>query len=657
MKIGPFGFIFRSLLRHVSLTRHISLGHLLRSFGLAQLLRLVGALLGVYLRSQWLSRSLLGTERAFRRMYGHILAQGLPAAYAPAASAWARRGQRRFSFLGQLALAVSVLLVGWFYLPPRAPAPAATLSLQSLPPQSVQPVSSPAQAAESSPAIPGVEQRAPAALPPLPTAAVLQTIPAVEPAPPASPAAGPQESSDSAVAVAALVERVAQLAEQTQPKTPPQPPVARVLDLRPAAQQNPPAATAADLSQAVADAAAAVAEAAPAEASEAPEPAEAAAPVPVEPASEESAPLVLALSSEPVAADTGLTVARTPLPAPVADSAPAAAPVPALSFSSRPPLAGMSLIREEIEEARTSQSFEVDRIPSPASPTASQANAAPVAASGGLLAPGGLWPAFTPPAPAEGDHYWLGLSFPSGSNQLYSPGYQFGSTAGGRYRIHHGVDTPNPAGTPVLAGAAGEVIHAGPDNPTLLGPYNNFYGNSVVIRLDQPLITPEGERDVYILYGHLLNVTVERGQRVQAGDFVGGVGMTGIAIGPHLHLEVRVGQNSYQHTLNPALWMRPLPNTGTVAVRLLSADGRTWPGARLGLLRYDANGGRWVRTIETYPQQENIGPDPVWGENGALSNIPAGEYYIVGRINGEKVGQNISVRSGETTFVELRTQQ
>jgi hypothetical protein len=122
-------------------------------------------------------------------------------------------------------------------------------------------------------------------------------------------------------------------------------------------------------------------------------------------------------------------------------------------------------------------------------------------------------------------------------------------------------------------------------------------------------------------------------------------------------MEVRIGQDSYLHTVNPALWMRPAAYTGTVAVRLLSATGRTWPGVQISVYRYEETGIRWYRVIETYPEQESIGPDPSWGENGALSHIPAGNYFISGYVNGEEVRQDITVRDGETTFVELRTQQ
>lgn len=324
-------------------------------------------------------------------------------------------------------------------------------------------------------------------------------------------------------------------------------------------------------------------------------------------------------------------------------------PVPSLGafprFSSRPPMGGLEVLREEIDKARASQSFQVD-----------------AAAETGLPArpvgePGSLWPTFEVPHSASVEHFWLEPPFPGGFNQLYSPGYQFGSTGGGRYRIHHGIDIGNPVGTPVLASASGVVVHAGPDNPTLLGPYNDFYGNSVVIRLDRKLTTARGEQEVYVLYGHLVSVEVQEGQWVGAGDFLGGVGMTGIAIGPHLHLEVRVGQNSYLHTVNPALWMRPAAYAGTIVVRLLSENGRTWPGAQLSLFRYEEGGARWYRVIETYPELESIGPDPAWGENGALGHVPAGSYHITANVNGEKVGLDVTVQAGETTFVELRTNQ
>ena len=239
------------------------------------------------------------------------------------------------------------------------------------------------------------------------------------------------------------------------------------------------------------------------------------------------------------------------------------------------------------------------------------------------LEPGRLWSAFVPLPASENDHFWVGNPFlPSAPNQVGSPNYQFGSTAGDRYRPHHGLDMANPMGTTVLAAVEGEVVHAGPDDVELIGPYNNFYGNTVVIRLDQRLAVGDGQLDVYLLYGHLSQVSATVGQHVTPPDVVGAVGMTGIAIGPHLHVEMRLGANTYRHSVNPYLWLRPRDNNGAVAVRVLTADGRTWPGARLTLARFEGNQAVWARLIETYLDTENIGPDPAWGENGAMDGAP-----------------------------------
>ena len=275
-----------------------------------------------------------------------------------------------------------------------------------------------------------------------------------------------------------------------------------------------------------------------------------------------------------------------------------------------------------------------------------------------FVTPGRLWSNFQPRSAQESDHFWIDRPFPDFvGGQIASPSYQFGSTAGNRYRVHHGMDISNPSGTPVRAAVEGEVVHAGWDDPDILGPYGGFYGNAVVIRLDRRLPVAGGELDVFVLYGHLSEALAEKGQRVTPDDLIGRVGMTGIAIGPHLHVEVRLGANTYQHSVNPYLWVTPIGQTGAVAIRLLTADGRTWAGARVSLARYEGNRAVWARQIETYMDTENIGPDPAWGENGAMDSVPPGRYYVIAQVNGETVRTEIDVQAGQTTFVELRTQQ
>lgn len=269
-----------------------------------------------------------------------------------------------------------------------------------------------------------------------------------------------------------------------------------------------------------------------------------------------------------------------------------------------------------------------------------------------------LWSSFQPKPPEENDHFWVESPFQNTEfNKVAAPSYQFGSTAGGQYRPHHGIDIANYWGTPVQAGASGTVAFAGLDDPTPMGPYPNFYGNTVVIKLDRKLPVAGGELDVFVLYGHLSRVTVTQGQQVAPTDIVGEVGMTGIAIGPHLHFEIRVGENTYQNSVNPYLWLKPAPGEGAVAVRLITADGRSWPGARLTLARFENGRAVWGRLIETYLDNENIGPNPSWGENGAMGDVPAGYYVLIGNVNGEAVRAEFFVRDGQTTFVEIRTKQ
>jgi murein DD-endopeptidase MepM/ murein hydrolase activator NlpD len=89
---------------------------------------------------------------------------------------------------------------------------------------------------------------------------------------------------------------------------------------------------------------------------------------------------------------------------------------------------------------------------------------------------------------------------------------------------HKGIDFGASKGTPVHATADGTIIAAG-----AIAENNGKYGTTVII----------DHGDQRSLYAHLDSVNVKPGQRVQAGQLIGAVGETGLATGPHLHLEVR----------------------------------------------------------------------------------------------------------------------
>jgi murein DD-endopeptidase MepM/ murein hydrolase activator NlpD len=241
-------------------------------------------------------------------------------------------------------------------------------------------------------------------------------------------------------------------------------------------------------------------------------------------------------------------------------------------------------------------------------------------------------------ADSEGDLY-PGTYFP------------YGSTGGGRYHLHHGVDYMNPAGTPVLAAGAGTIIVAGNDLDTVYGLKADFYGNLVIQELDQRF---EGQ-PVYVLYGHLLEVMVEVGQHVDPGEMVGLVGATGVAIGNHLHLEVRLGANEYEATRNPVLWLDPEPGQGVLAGLVLDGQGRPIPEIPVTFFR-TTEPDKWWRQVQTYAEREVNGDDEL-GENFALGYVPAGDYLVKVKIGEKSYVQPVTVGAGEIAFAMITTEE
>jgi hypothetical protein len=89
--------------------------------------------------------------------------------------------------------------------------------------------------------------------------------------------------------------------------------------------------------------------------------------------------------------------------------------------------------------------------------------------------------------------------------------------------IHAGVDLAAPTGTPVEASGDGRVV---------LATERLLTGNTVVI---------EHLPGIYALYYHLDTIDVAPGELVTGKTVIGTVGASGLATGPHLHWEFRVG--------------------------------------------------------------------------------------------------------------------
>ncbi len=90
------------------------------------------------------------------------------------------------------------------------------------------------------------------------------------------------------------------------------------------------------------------------------------------------------------------------------------------------------------------------------------------------------------------------------------------------WRKHTGIDFAAPTGTAVRAVGDGTVEFAG---------QQNGYGNVIILKHRNSQET---------VYAHLSRIDVRVGQAVNQSQFIGAVGSTGWATGPHLHFELRV---------------------------------------------------------------------------------------------------------------------
>jgi murein DD-endopeptidase MepM/ murein hydrolase activator NlpD len=103
---------------------------------------------------------------------------------------------------------------------------------------------------------------------------------------------------------------------------------------------------------------------------------------------------------------------------------------------------------------------------------------------------------------------------------------------------HSGLDIAAPIGTPIVATADGVVSLV----------HNGMVLTGKTIMIDHGF----GLDSVYI---HMDEIHVEEGQRVQQGDLIGAIGMTGRTNGPHLHF----GISWYGARLDPQTVMAALP--------------------------------------------------------------------------------------------------
>ena len=248
------------------------------------------------------------------------------------------------------------------------------------------------------------------------------------------------------------------------------------------------------------------------------------------------------------------------------------------------------------------------------------------------------------------NHFWFARPFDNQFATWGSAYYPYGTNARGQYLWHQGMDIQNPFGTPILAVGDGVVVRAGPDDVEPYGPRVNFFGQAVLVQHT----TRWNDLPVFTLYGHVSKVLVKAGQIVTAGQVIAEVGQGGVALGPHLHLEVRVGSPGYQDARNPYLWMKPDPGYGVIVGRIVDARGYVVP-QQLVLLYRAAEPNRYWRETFTYPDNI-VKSDPAWGELFAFGDIPAGGYVVKTNLDGRVYTRPITVTDQATSFVSIEGQ-
>jgi murein DD-endopeptidase MepM/ murein hydrolase activator NlpD len=245
-------------------------------------------------------------------------------------------------------------------------------------------------------------------------------------------------------------------------------------------------------------------------------------------------------------------------------------------------------------------------------------------------------------------HTWFRRPIALSDQPYIDQTYRYGSTMGGNFQQHQGVEFNNPRGITVHAIGDGVVVFAGPAERG---------ANTVAIRHHRRL----RDRFIYSVYYHNTTLLASVGQRVKAGDVIATVGRTGRATNNHLHLELHAApvdsvplivdpnERHPKYTVNPELWIEPLPGTGVVAGQVWDGRGRPALQVRVyGLVKGEPQETPYS-FAETYG--EHTHPDPAYHEHFAVADVEPGDYTIAVAIEGRRLTRRVRVAAGRMTWV------
>src|SRR3954471_21272858 len=250
---------------------------------------------------------------------------------------------------------------------------------------------------------------------------------------------------------------------------------------------------------------------------------------------------------------------------------------------------------------------------------------------------------------------WFRRPIATTDNSFIDQTHRYGSTMGGNFQQHQGVEFNNPDGTPVYAIGSGTVVYAGRAEQGAL---------TVTIRHDTTVTAHGKKYRVYSTYYHNSALKVKVGQKVRRGGLISLVGNTGRATNDHLHLEISASptdslgavvdavQRLPPATATPVRCIEPLTGTGIIAGQVLDSAGAPVQQARVyGIIKRDP-----VETPFSYAETygDKAHSHPLYGENFAVSDVPPGSYVVGTEIEGKKVFRAITVEEGKLTWVVFK---
>ncbi len=242
------------------------------------------------------------------------------------------------------------------------------------------------------------------------------------------------------------------------------------------------------------------------------------------------------------------------------------------------------------------------------------------------------------------DHFYFARPIAADNVNWPLAEYRYGGVFFAPNIVHTGVDIDANEGTEILAAGPGTVVSA--DWGLFSGSAGNVndpYGKAVVIRHD---FGYKGQT-LYTIYAHMSEIIAVVGQHVETGDILGLVGDTGATTGPHLHFEVRLGENSFYTTYNPELWMAPPQGWGILVGRLAGEHGNLLYQFRVDVRPMPSEVP--LRSVMTYAEGA-VNADPYYNENLVLSDLPAGLYKIAFEYNEKRLQYWVDIYPGQVTY-------